>query len=99
MSRLVRHLVVQEGAKLDGFPPSCRACAYSYFEPGPPEEELICHEQGPLTYEHLLEQEPSQQCPDYIKFKQHPLRTPDGLIIDTKIGGAWPYYTGTERKR
>jgi hypothetical protein len=59
---------------------TCRACAYSYMEP---DSDLTCGHPDSGTFGLTLLKEPVHHCPDYIKFKQHPSRNPDGSLKET----------------
>ena len=61
----------------------CFACAYSYMEP---DSDLVCGHPDSGTFGKFVHRGPVEHCgPDYSKFKQHPLRNPDGTL--KPIGG------------
>jgi hypothetical protein len=93
MSKLRRLQIVQEGAELPS-PPSCRACAHSYFNLVWPEKNLLCYllDNVPIR---LIQEQPGPHCPNLVFFKRHPLREPDGSS-DIKEGliARYPYGVG-----
>lgn len=59
-------------------PKNCRACAHSYMEP---DDDLTCGhpDSGPVGL--YCYRKPPDHCgPDRTKFKQHPLRNPNGSL-------------------
>jgi len=56
---------------------TCYACSYSYMEPDSP---LICGHPDAGSFGLHIYTEPLAHCPDFVKYKQHPMRRPDGSL-------------------
>lgn len=57
--------------------PNCWACENSYMEPDSP---LICGHPDSGTFGKSLTRGRPEHCGEFTKFKQHPLRNPDGSL-------------------
>lgn len=57
---------------------TCKACALCGSEPDA--QYLICWHESAGSFGQYITQEPLPHCPDFSKFKQHPLRNPDGSL-------------------
>lgn len=56
---------------------NCHACAHSYMEP---DSDLICGHPDLGVFGLTIKKEPMDHCPAFVKFKQHPMRNPDGTL-------------------